>query len=154
MQQLIEIIQANRQVVVCLSFSFAVFSLFSKKSLLIKIPVFLSLVFVLSVIFYPQELNLYLGNNTQIAGKVFFSLALISLVYSVFKFFRASINIVAWTLIAVIAGSVAFPEYAKMQSSTFRFLQDSINKFQVSGAVGDIKYALTQSPSNNKNNKE
>ena len=70
----------------------------------------LPLSFVLSVMFYPTEVHKYLGNSMQVVALICFAIAAVALVIYSFKFLKASLTILCWGTVLVVAGSVAFPD--------------------------------------------
>lgn len=139
MQQYQEVFTSSSTPMTCLTLGFILYVLFSKVNFFIKVPSIFCSLYVYLVIFYPKVLEEYLGGGMQVVSLVCFTFAVLAFLFSVFRFLKASVNIICWLVIAVVAGSVAFPDFTKVQIQRTAALTDYVKQEKLTSAMNNIK---------------
>jgi hypothetical protein len=139
MQQVAHLFQLFHGPMIILTLGFIGIVLLSKMNIFFKIPSILCAIYVFMIVFYPKALEEYLGGGMQTVALICFIFAALALVVSSLRFFKASLNIFCWLAIAAIAGSVAFPDYAKITLNKNEALKNYINPEKLASVVSNIK---------------
>ena len=79
-----------------------------------KVSAYVTIFYGTTALFYPQELNNYLGPLVKPLSIICLVIASIAILLSIKNFVRASLNFSFWVCLMVIIFTTAFPRYSQM----------------------------------------